>query len=492
MVKKFTFLDAVKDSVKSFGEKTLLGKCDVISFVLLFLFFIDCSFSGGGKYLEIGPISFRMAVAGAAFVFALPKLISNIKKYIKNPLFYMFFAFLIYLIFSAIIGLKAQNNMLVLISDIKGFMWLFTVPALVITVDSKKRFNGIMNAIVIGAFIQAAIVLVIHFGCCLIEDGIKYFYQPMMDLQICVINTISNTVFRIFMRSSPYMILACVIVFFKQLKQEKIKIKYILTMSLFLFCVLLSFTRSLFGCVFIVFACMIAAVLVFYRNKIKLMLKSLVCVALATLICICVMEFIFDASYLNFAISRTFGTPAKQSVVVTVKYKIKNINWKNLFGIGGSGGAIFDDDGDKDKEDENDWELQNQQNYLNYTDESDTLRVVTKQELRALIAKSPIIGNGLGACSATRDGPDEYFYYDILARMGILGLLLYVAPFIYICIYVLKKKSLIPVNINPVALLCGVMGFWAITWFNPWMNAALGIAVYSLSCSIIEVFKSKN
>ena len=482
VIKKITFLDIAKDKLKNFSSKSFLEKCDIVSFVLLFVFFIDCSFAGGGKYLEIGPISFRMLVAGAALLFAIPKFVLNIKKYVKNPIFYMFFAFLIYLIFSAVIGIKAQNNMEVLISDIKGFMWLFTVPALIITVDNKERFIGILNAIVIGAFIQAVIVLTVHFVCCIINDGIKYFYQPLIDLQIGTVSVISDNVFRIFTRSSPYMILACAIVLFKQLSQDKLKAKYLISIVLFLFCILLSFTRSLFGCVFIVFACMFVAVFVFYRDKIKIMIKSFVCVALSTLLLVCVMEFAFDASYLNFAISRTLGTPVKQSVVVAVKHKIKNIDWKSIFSSTGQ-------DFDSLIEDEENQELEEQQNYINATEGSDNLRAVTKSELKALIIKSPIIGNGLGACSQTRNGPDEYFYYDVLARMGIIGLLLYVAPFIYVCIYVLKKKDLISVNMGPITLLCGVIGFWAVTWFNPWMNAVLGIAVYSLSCSIVEVFK---
>lgn len=547
VLRKNTFVNIVKENIENFSRQSFFDKCDSISFALLFLFFIDCGFSGGGKYLAIGPVSFRMAVAAAALIFAIPKLLLNVKKYMKNPIFYMFLAFLIYLIFSALMGLKADNNINVLISDIKGFMWLFTVPALVITIDNKKRFACILNAIVIGALIQAAIVLVIHFVSCLIKDGIKYFYQPMLDLQIGTVSIISNNVFRIFMRSSPYMILACSIVFFKQLKQEKLKVKYILSIALFLFCVLLSFTRSLFGCVFVVFVCMIAAVLIFYRNKIKLMLKTLACVAVSVLVCVGIMEFAFDASYLNFAISRTLGTPVKQSFIVTAKYEIKNIDWENIFSLKDpDGDSVSQGDNassevnsdepatdsnepttdssepttdsnepttdsnesttdsnepttdssepttDNDKQNQIEEDFRHQQNYIEKTQESDNLRAVTKQELRSLIAKSPIIGNGLGACSETRNGPDEYFYYDMLARMGIIGLLLYVAPFIYVCIYMLKKKSLISSNMKSVSLICGVLGFWAVTWFNPWMNAALGIAVYSLSCSIIEVFKSES
>lgn len=506
MLKTKTFINTVKSNIEHFGRQSLLGKCDLISFVFLFLFFIDCSFSGGGKYLEIGPISFRMFAGIASLFFALPKLIINIKSYIKKPVFYMLSAFLVYLIFSAILGIKANNNMEVLITDIKGFMWLFTVPALVITVDSKKRFDYILKAIVIGALIQAAMVLIILFGCCLIPDGIKYFYQPMFDLQFGTVSIISNTVFRIFTRSSPYMIVACSIVFFKQLKEDKIKAKYIFAIMLFLLCILFSFTRSLYGCAVLVFACMVFATLTVYRNKIKLMLKTLSLTLLALLVSISVLEFAFDASYFNFAVSRTLGTSVRQSIIVTIKYEIKNFDFAEIFSPNPSttisndtssdddtsndDGLIKDEDKYKQEQILNDFI--NQQNYIEETKESDNIRETTKQELKSLIAKNPIIGNGLGACSETRNGPDEYFYYDMLARMGIIGLLLYIAPFIYVCFYVLRKRALLPHNMSSVALLCGMIGFWGATWFNPWMNAVLGIAVYALTCSIFEVFKKEN
>ena len=92
-MKKDTLLDKIKENVNKFNNLSFTGKCDVISFVLLFLFFIDCAFSGGGKYLSVGSLSIRMILAGTALVFAIPKLILNIKKYIKNRFFICFLLF---------------------------------------------------------------------------------------------------------------------------------------------------------------------------------------------------------------------------------------------------------------------------------------------------------------------------------------------------------------------------------------------------------------
>ena len=37
---------------------------------------------------------------------------------------------------------------------------------------------------------------------------------------------------------------------------------------------------------------------------------------------------------------------------------------------------------------------------------------------------------------------------------------------------------------DAVAILCGMAGFWAVTYFNPRMHAALGIAAYAICRAI--------
>ena len=485
MTKVSTLIEKTKSVFKDFASKSFFQKCDIISFCLLFLFFIDCAFSGGGKWAEIGPLTLRMVLGGSALLFALPKFFTNIKTYLKNPIFYMFLAFIVFLGFSAIRGYLAKNNMGVLISDIKGFMWLFTVPALVITVDSKARLGKILTAIVIGAWIQAILVLVIYFSCCTNGQTIWTFYAPLFNLQLGAVSWVAENVYRIFMRSNPYLIAACVILMFRQFHQTKIKWHYILSVSVFLIALLMSFTRSLFGAAFAVIFVMVVCVCIFYRSKIKMMIKSVLCVVAVALLMISTLELIYDASYINFAVARTLGTPVKTSAIVIAKYKIKNIDWNAIFG-----GEKNPPGNNSDKEILD--KLDKLDNYVDLTDISDNLRAVTKAQLKELIVKNPIIGNGLGACSARRNGPDEYFYYDMLARMGIVGLALYVAPFIYICIFILRRRRLMLENSDSVALICALIGFWFVTWFNPWMNAALGIAVYALSCSTVNVFKTSD
>ena len=478
MTKIASLLDFTKGRVKDFACGSILRKCDIISFCLLFLFFVDCSFSGGGKLLGIGSLSFRMAVAGGALVFALPKFLLNIKKYLKNPILWIFLAFVLFMRFSAVRGYNLGNNITVLVSDIKGFVWLFIVPVFIVAVDSKKRFEQMLNAVLIGAWLQAVFVIVVQFSCCFSTDAERFFYKMMLNEQLGILDGIAENVFRAFMRSCPYLVAACVILIFKQFRQDKLKWRYIVSIVVFLFSVLITFTRSLYGCVAIVVAIVILVVCLFYRSRIKIFFKAIVCVALVALSIVSVLEFMFDASYINFAISRTLGTPVKTSAVVVVKYKVKHMISQILdSNDGGDTEDYFFDD-----------KIEELQDYVNVTGESDNVRYITKTELKELIAKNPIIGNGLGACSKTRNGPDEYFYYDMLARMGVIGLALYMAPFVYICVFVLRRRKFIKDNPLSIALLCAMVGFWMVTWFNPWMNAVLGIAVYALTATIPAIF----
>ena len=82
-----------------FRAASLAGKCDMAAYVCLCAFVLDCSFSGGGHYLTVGPLSPRMIFAFAALALCMPKLLMNLKKYITNPLLLLFVVYLVYLVF---------------------------------------------------------------------------------------------------------------------------------------------------------------------------------------------------------------------------------------------------------------------------------------------------------------------------------------------------------------------------------------------------------
>ena len=42
------------------------------------------------------------------------------------------------------------------------------------------------------------------------------------------------------------------------------------------------------------------------------------------------------------------------------------------------------------------------------------------------------------------------------------------------------------------AVVCGLCTFWIVTWFNPWMNAVLGIAWYAVTLSVPQALEEQN
>ena len=62
---------------KKINAKEGWGIPDTISFFALCLLIADCAFSGGGKWISFGPISFRMIMGAIAGICALPLIIKK-------------------------------------------------------------------------------------------------------------------------------------------------------------------------------------------------------------------------------------------------------------------------------------------------------------------------------------------------------------------------------------------------------------------------------
>lgn len=467
-------LNSLKFHWHSFCEADIEKKMSIIGFLSLCFFFFDCSLTGGGHYLAVGPLTPRFAAAFVALACSIPVILKSIRKYVNNPIVLMVVAFAVYLIICAVRGYLAKNRMNVLISDIKGFAWLFMVPVVMAILNSKERFRCILNCVIAGSVLQACFVLTVNAVCTVVPEGIKIFYQPVNDALIGTVSSVSKNVFRIFMKSSPYMVFSCGVLVYRQVFCKKIKLKYILMVAIYLNALLLSFTRSVYGCVFVVLVCVLLAVVILRRNAIFRCLKFLLIAGAVTLCLVVIQEFLLGGNYINFAISRTFGTEVAKSPIVEFRGEILDKYEENS-----------DSDAHRNHAVSSDSEIWGQEHYIDLTEKSDNIRAQTKKELIAIICQNPVFGSGLGASAPSREsGLDEYFYLDVLARMGIVGLILYVLPFVYILILCARKRNGITAFTDGTCALCGMMGFWAVTWFNPWMNAVLGIACYALCTAI--------
>ena len=461
----------ILNMTEEFRRGTFTQRCSQLSFGVLCLFLLECSITGGGRYWEVGPVSVRILLGGLAAVLALPELFRHLGAYLKKPSIWLTLIFVAWLAFCAWLGIRSNNRMDVLITDVKGFMWLFLIPVFVAVVRSRDRLRTLLSWVLAGAVIQAALILAVN-AAVVLSDNPEPLCRWLTAHSIGLVDIVSNKLVRVFFKSSPYMIVGCVVVLFRQARAPKLRWRYVLVVSLLLCALLLSFTRSLYGALGLTAVLSITAVLVLCPEGRKRTLAFLLAAVVCFGVLVTVQEFVLEGSYLSFAVSRTIGQEVPTSWASQLRGRIR--------------GDISDDK-------PNDAEMDRQRSYIEVTEKSDQFRQETQDGLKDCIRRSPIIGCGLGAAAASRDsGVDEYFYLDMLARTGIVGLVLYILPFGYVVLWCLRRRSLLRECPEGAAVVCGLCTFWVVTWFNPWMNAVLGIAWYAVTLSVPQALEEQN
>lgn len=461
----------IRNITEEFRRGTFTQRCSQLSFGILCLFLLECSITGGGRYWEVGPVSIRILLGGLAAVLALPELFRHLGAYLKKPSIWLTLIFVAWLAFCAWLGIRSNNRMDVLITDVKGFMWLFLIPVFVAVVRSRDRLRTLLSWVLAGALIQAALILAVN-AAVVLSDNPEPLCRWLTAHSIGLVDIVSNKLVRVFFKSSPYMIVGCVVMLFRQARAPKLRWRYVLAVSLLLCALLLSFTRSLYGALGLTAVLSITAVLILCPAGRKRVLAFLLAAVVCFGVLVTVQEFVLEGSYLSFAVSRTIGQEVPTSWASQLRGRIR--------------GDISDDK-------PNDAEMDRQRSYIEVTEKSDQFRQETQDGLKDCIRRSPIIGCGLGAAAASRDsGVDEYFYLDMLARTGIVGLLLYMLPFGYVVLWCLRRRSLLRECPEGAAVVCGLCTFWIVTWFNPWMNAVLGIAWYAVTLSVPQALEEQN
>lgn len=467
-----TFLqNRILNMTEEFRRGTFTQRCSQLSFGVLCLFLLECSITGGGRYWEVGPVSVRILLGGLAAGLALPELFRHLGAYLKKPSIWLTLIFVAWLAFCAWLGIRSNNRMDVLITDVKGFMWLFLIPVFVAVVRSRDRLRTLLSWVLAGAVIQAALILAVN-AAVVLSDNPEPLCRWLTARSIGLVDIVSNKLVRVFFKSSPYMIVGCVVVLFRQARAPKLRWRYVLAVALLFNALLLSYTRSLYGALGLTAVLSITAVLILCPAGRKRVLAFLLAAVVCFGVLVTVQEFVLEGSYLSFAVSRTIGQEVPTSWASQLRGRIR--------------GDISDDK-------PNDAEMDRQRSYIEVTEKSDQFRQETQDGLKDCIRRSPIIGCGLGAAAASRDsGVDEYFYLDMLARTGIVGLVLYMLPFGYVVLWCLRRRSLLRECPEGAAVVCGLCTFWVVTWFNPWMNAVLGIAWYAVTLSVPQALEEQN
>ena len=425
-----------------------------IAFILLCLLLIDCSFMGFAAWADFGILSSRMMLLVLCLLFAIPTLILNWKNLLENKYMISILVFAVIVGIAAVVGVLNGNRMGLIIRDIKGFACFMILPAILVILNSKERILCIMKCLMLGSTalaVHSTITLIIFLNNnpLFYELAVKY-----SKITFAYCGVVNPTIPRLFYQSVMYLLCGCAFaIYFFLRSRKKTRWIYTLIIGICLFAMILTYTRSVYLGAFI--AAVLVLVFLWIVSKKEERKKLYMCVVGAVVslgIILGSFGVTTKTDYLRFAILRTLSGTGIQ--------------------LDGSDEVISE----------------GEEAYLEQTVVSDNVRAETLKGLYRNIKKAPITGIGLGAEFKERpEGVNEYVYLDIVSKMGIIGLLAYMAPLLIMLRQLFKhRKRITWENAFPVISFFILLGFMVTSHYNPYMNGALGIVFYCFAMANVS------
>ena len=437
--------------------------------VLLCVLMADCAVFGAGRTIMIGSLGFRMVLVGITMLLSVPWLINKIPEFLKNRYLWILAAFAVWLAVETVIGIARGNTRAILASDLKGFTYFAMVLPILCVLNTRKRVEMLMKVIMYAVAVLAVVSIFLMFLHNWKYEWYVSFYMWDIEHNITMFASVTKTILRAFYKSTPYLLCGCAFstYFYVQEQSGKRTWIYPAICGLSLFALLVSYTRSVYLAVavaavflLILFACVAKK----SRKAIIRFLAASILIFLAVLILCSVL---LRVNCFAYALDRLLGT----------------------FGVTVMEGT---DDFPNVEEETQGGLTENIAVFQEATKESDEVRKATLEELWENIEASPIIGHGLGKSLAVRDhGPSEYVYHDICMKTGIVGLVLLFAAAVLMVLQLFWeiRSGAAETALLYTAWLSVLLGFMTFSYFNPYMNASLGILFYCCCIGIFSINK---
>ena len=420
-----------------------------ISLTAFCLLIFDVASTGAGRYLTLGWLSPRILLAAVAVLTALPSLFRDLKNQLKNPVNYLIAAFWLYLIAEAARGIANGNNMAVLKSDLMGFAWLFLLPFFFVLLRDPERRRHIFRAAVAGASLQAALCVLCNIVFAgVVPEVLPDFVEGVWAGGWGTILAVEYNAVRIFCRSSLYLIAACALLFTELVRRKEHLLGPAALFLLNFFALFYTYTRSMY--------------------------LALGAVLLLTLLYLCVMGYARQALLRALILGAAFVFIAFASDLIlkqgSFQYAVARCFHRDL-------NAMLPLP--------HTWE-EGEVDFEEITKNTNETRDTTTEELAQIIREAPVTGHGLGMVVPSRGGSDEYFYHDLIMRTGFVGLFLYLLPFLYGSglLFIRRKRLRGKEETGTVYIV--LIGCLIASYFNPWMNAVIGISWYGLTLTDIR------
>ena len=518
------------------NRKNWLDWCEQAVFVLLLVLMVDCTFFGAGRTLIIGGLGFRMMVLGLLMVCSVPVILRDLPKLITNKVLWLLVAFAFWLVIQAARGIVNGNSFGILLSDLKGFAYFVAILPVVCVLNSKKRIHTLMKAMM---YTSVALAVISVISTCMYKwchDVYTAIHDLDLESSILVLSCIvEGKVPRLFFKSTNYFLVGCAFsLYFYATGEKKGNWKYPIFTSLCLFALLMSYTRACYLAAAVAAMALLVIFLAFGSKEIRV--KTWKWAGLAVVAFALVtgsLSLIMGVNYVKYGLERVSATFSLFHEAVAPEEKVmlmapdqiggtqivslsdtewtyddwSDVDWDNVDWGSIDWETIDSDQVDWDKVDWDaidwesfekvDWEKvwaeeEETAEYNNVeamTALSDEVRAKTLGEMNGYISESPVLGHGLGKPITCREnGLAEYFYHDLVVKTGVIGLILYVLPVLWMAVAFIGKKTL---EMEQKLLLGGwmavLLGFMAFSYYNPYMNASLGILFY---CCILGIFSN--
>lgn len=452
------------------SSKTIKRAMEMITYISLFLYMFDVVLLGTGELTKNFGIPSRMIFFGISVLAAVVLILLDLKKYLNNKYLISVLVFMVVIFIAAIRGFVGKQNTTILLSDFKGFLNFLIVFPMMAVMYKKNRVISFLKMLCLSLGVVSVLGIILAFYLQMPLEIRHWAYDFFDGYNICMITELTGRVTRIFFNSGSRFFFAgfaLSIVF--SLIENKRKIIWIFIASLDIFGVFISYTRSGYLAFAIGIFAFVVLILLFYRDFFKPLAIRACFVAGIVVVLIGTVSVAEKANLVDVAINRC------------------------LF----AGAEIEDNDTNVDKPSDNKNDKNNKNDKL--TNEKAEIQNLAIREQRKTLAienikKHPFLGGGLGVSNDINDGFIEYFYLDILSKIGFIGFIIFIIPFLFSAFdtIILRDVFCKEQRLLALAAQLGCLFVFVISYFNPCLNSSVGLFMYSLALVLAMPWENKK
>ena len=452
------------------SSKTIKIVMEMITYISLVLYMFDVVLLGTGELTKSFGIQSRMIFFGISVLAAVVLILLDLKKYLNNKYLISVLVFMVVIFIAAIRGFVGKQNTTILLSDFKGFLNFLIVFPMMAVMYKKNRVISFLKMLCLSLGVVSVLGIILAFYLQMPLEMRRGAYDFFDGYNICMITELTGKVTRIFFNSGSRLFFAgfaLSIVF--SLIENKRKIIWIFIASLDIFGVFISYTRSGYLAFAIGIFAFVVLILLFYRDFFKPLAIRACFVAGIVVVLIGTVSVAEKANLVDVAINRC------------------------LF----AGAEIEDNDTNVDKPSDNKNDKNNKNDKLtNEKAEIQNLAIREQRKTLALenIKKHPLFGGGLGVSNDINDGFIEYFYLDILSKIGFIGFIIFIIPFLFSVFdtIILRDVFCKEQRLLALAAQLGCLFVFVISYFNPCLNSSVGLFMYSLALVLSMPWENKK